>query len=179
VRHAADEELMMAVRDRADTRAFTILYERHAPVAVTVARKVLSSQAGAEDAVQEAFVAVWRHRASFRSEAGAFRPWLLQIVRNRSIDAVRRDQAHARQRTELDQDTLEAPLPPLRGDPTLRRALQELPPDQYRVLDLAYFVGLTHAAIAEVLDLPLGTVKGRMRLGLARLRATGEVQPAL
>jgi RNA polymerase sigma-70 factor (ECF subfamily) len=137
---------------------------------MSVALKVVRSRPAAEEAVQEAFVAAWRHRSSFRPEAGAFRPWLMRIVRNRAIDAWRREGVHARSRTELGEHAADAAPAGGEDQGPLKRAVQALPREQYRVLDLAYFVGLTHTAIAEILDVPLGTVKGRMRLGLQKLR---------
>jgi RNA polymerase sigma-70 factor (ECF subfamily) len=170
VRPVTDEELMAAVSARDDARAFGELYERYATLAMSVALKVVRSRPSAEEAVQDAFVAAWRHRSSFRPEAGAFRPWLMRIVRNRAIDAWRRDGVHRRSRAELGEHAA-ADMPRNSDEErALKGAVQALPREQYRVLDLAYFVGLTHTAIAEVLDVPLGTVKGRMRLGLQKLR---------
>jgi RNA polymerase sigma-70 factor (ECF subfamily) len=165
---------MAAVSARDDARAFGELYERYATLAMSAALKVVRSRPAAEEAVQDAFVAAWRHRSSFRPEAGDFRPWLMRIVRNRAIDAWRREGVHARSRAELGEYAADETPRDSGDERALKRAVQALPREQYRVLDLAYFVGLTHSAIAEVLGVPLGTVKGRMRLGLQKLREADE-----
>jgi RNA polymerase sigma-70 factor (ECF subfamily) len=137
----------------------------------------------AEEIVQEAFMSLWRSTARYDPTRGSVRSWVLRVVHNRTIDAFRRelswsshdvsdewitDALPARERTE---DEVER-----RTDARLvRSALDRLPDDQRRVIELAYFGGLSHAQIAAALGLPAGTVKGRMRLGLSKLRiALGE-----
>jgi RNA polymerase sigma-70 factor (ECF subfamily) len=178
-RTLADEDLMELVVG-GDTRAFAVLYDRHAAVAYSLAYRICGRRAAAEEAVQEAFLAAWRGRASYQSARGGLRLWLLALVRNRAIDAVR----HASVTTSRDvhDEGLSATLPALertddeverRSNAELvRRAMAELPDDQQRVIELSFFGGFTHSEIAAMLDLPPGTVKGRMRLGLTKLRAT-------
>ena len=177
---AIDVTLMRRVQ-AGDTAAFAALYDRHATAVFGVAHRMLRDRLAAEDATQETFLAVWRRRDRFSADRGAPRAWLLTIARNCAIDVVRRRRNH------LDQplgDTAELLASPDRTDDEVMRradvatmglALDELPDPQRQVLDLAYFAGLTHTEIATQLDVPLGTVKGRMRLGLHKL--AGHVEP--
>ena len=179
---------MDLVATGADTRAFAVLYDRHASVAYALAYRICGRRSAAEEVVQDAFLAAWRGRASFQSSRGALRPWILALVRNRAIDTVR----HASVTTSRDvhDDEVAAALPAReRTDLEVERrtdaervrgALEELPADQQRVIELAFFGGFTHTEIAVILGLPPGTVKGRMRLGLTRLRAAlGEPENAM
>ena len=183
----ADEDLMGLVAAGA-TRAFAVLFDRHAAVAYALAYRICGRRSSAEDVVQEAFLAAWRGRASYQSTRGGLRPWILTLVRNRAIDAVR----HASVTTsrDLHDEEVAATLPALertdveverRSDAEfVRGALRGLPADQQRVIELAFFGGFTHSEIAVILGLPPGTVKGRMRLGLMRLRAAlGEPENAM
>jgi RNA polymerase sigma-70 factor, ECF subfamily len=173
----ADEELMQLVGD-GDARAFETVYDRHGGAAFSLAYRITGNRAAAEDAVQEALVSIWRSRARYEPQRGSVRTWILGIVHNRTIDTVRRNLVHDRRRTsaegieeqhEADERTdVEA----MRRDEarTVRAALETLPGEQNRVIELAYFGGFTHSQIADMLDMPIGTVKGRMRLGLDKLR---------
>ena len=132
----------------------------------------------AEDVIQEAFLALWRSSARYDRARGSLRTWILGIVHNRAIDALRRSLVHdrrrasdegieerfeARERTEIEASRHEEAA-------SVRAALEELPAEQSRVIELAYFGGFTHSEIADMLDTPIGTIKGRMRLGLEKLR---------
>ena len=173
----ADEELMRLVR-RADPQAFALIYDRHCDAAFGLAYRMVGSRGLAEDVVQEAFLALWRGATRYDAARGSVRSWILGIVHNRAIDALRRTLVHERRRAT--DEGLERTLPSvertdaeaIRKDDArfVRRALEALPPDQRRVVELAYFSGYTHTEIAQAIDAPLGTVKGRMRLGLQRLR---------
>ena len=175
----ADEDLMQYVR-KGDARAFELLYERHCGVAFSLAYRMTGKRAQAEDVVQEAFLAVWRARERFRRDRGSLRSWLLGIVHNRAIDALRRGQVHAKRRASAEglEEREEAPertdAEAARREEAerVRTAIEELPEQQTRVIELAYFGGFTHTEIADMLDEPVGTVKGRMRLGLQKLRTT-------
>jgi RNA polymerase sigma-70 factor (ECF subfamily) len=148
--------------------------------------RVLGDAAAAEDIVQEAFLAVWRNAAGYDGARGTFRAWLMASVRNRCIDVLR----GPRRALKLD-DTIEATLDLTSGDDVwetvvlhlraqdVRRALDSLPDDQRTTINLAYFGGLTHAQIAAQMRVPLGTVKGRMRLALEKLRAVLASGPGL
>jgi RNA polymerase sigma-70 factor (ECF subfamily) len=175
----ADEELMVLVQG-GDSRALEVLYDRHGGPAYSLAHRVMGERQAAEDVTQEAFLSVWRTSASYDSLRGSVRSWLLQIVRNRAIDALRRASARGGRLDFDDEGLLEAQEAPERTEAEasrreraahVRGALQDLPRDQAQVLALAYFSGFTHSEIAELLDMPLGTVKGRMRLGLQKVRA--------
>jgi RNA polymerase sigma-70 factor, ECF subfamily len=176
----ADEELMALVQD-ADPRAFELLYERHGGAVFSLAYRIVGDRIAAQDISQEAFLSIWRSRLRYRPEYGSVRTWVLGIVHHRAIDALRRNTVHARRRaaaedTESIEERQEAPehtdAEAIRRDEaaSIRAALQSLPAEQSRVIELAYFGGFTHTEIADLLTLPVGTVKGRMRLGLGKLR---------
>lgn len=166
---------------RIDAEAFGALYDRHRVVAFSLARRIVGA-AGAEDTVQEAFMDLWRSASRYDAARGPVRPWLLGIVRNRSLDALRRLSVHERRRANASglDDWLAAPHAThddvLRAEAStaVRTALAALPPDQLKVLVLAYFGGWSQAEIAERLRVPLGTVKGRTRLALDKLRTALE-----
>jgi len=176
-RALADEDLMPLLR-RGDARAFEVLYERHAPAAFSLAYRMLGARGPAEDVMQEAFLGIWRAGARYDRARGSVRTWVLGIVHHRAIDALRRasvqdrrratdegleERVEARERTDVEVARREE----ARG---VRTALQALPREQSQVIQLAYFGGFTHTEIATMLDAPVGTVKGRMRLGLAKMR---------
>lgn len=178
LRRTADEDLMQLVRD-GEARAFEIVFDRHADAAFSLAYRMCGSRTRAEDVVQEAFLSLWRTGARYDSDRGSVRSWILGVVHNRAIDAFRH--ASARIAPELDSDVADQmPSAEWTTDEVERRdeaqhvrsALGELPSDQRHVIELAYFGGFTHTEIARMLELPTGTVKGRMRLGLAKLRVS-------
>jgi RNA polymerase sigma-70 factor (ECF subfamily) len=172
----ADEDLISLV-EAADAEAFATLYDRHSRAAFSLAYRMMGERQASEDVMQDAFLKVWRSAKSYRAERGSVRTWILSIVHNRGIDQIR-SQA-SRRRT---QDKIEASAP--RSQPSeafaetlrnsqrdqVREALDTLPPEQLKILELAYFSGYTHVEISDLLRLPLGTVKGRMRLGLKKIR---------
>ena len=175
--HLADEDLMQLVR-RGDAEAFEVVYERHATVAFSLAHRMTQSRNAAEDVVQEAFLSLWRSGARYDRARGSVRTWILGIVHHRAIDALRRASVHSRRRSddETAAERLEAPdkveEDVARRDEAaiVRNAMDILPADQLKVIELAYFGGFTHVEIAEMLEAPIGTVKGRMRLGLKKMR---------
>jgi RNA polymerase sigma-70 factor (ECF subfamily) len=161
-----------------DADAFEVILERHADAAFSLAYRMCATRSLAEDVTQEAFLALWRGGARYDRARGSVRTWALGIVHNRAVDALRRCNVHERRRSgeEGIAESLEAPE---RTDnqaignavaSEIRGALEDLPDEQRRVIELAYFGGFTHIEIASMLDLPLGTIKGRMRLGLHKLR---------
>ena len=177
----ADEELMALVRrGRAD--AFAVVYDRHSGPAFSLAYRICGSRAAAEDVLQEAFLSMWRSGARYDRARGSVRTWVLGIVHNRSIDALRRNAVHAGRRASDEgiEERFEAKdrtdVEAIRRDEaqSIRGMLEQLPRDQSRVIELAYFGGFTHAEIAEMLETPIGTIKGRMRLGLEKLRSAVE-----
>ena len=161
-----------------DPRAFEVVYERHCTAAFSLAYRICGVRASAEEAAQEAFLAIWRSGARYDRGRGSVRTWVLGVVHNRSIDMLRRTTVHERRRAndERAAESIEAPerteVEVARRDQarSVRVLVDALPDDQRRVIELAYFGGFTHEQIAGMLDAPLGTVKGRMRLALEKLR---------
>jgi RNA polymerase sigma-70 factor, ECF subfamily len=179
VRQLADEDLMTLV-DRKDEGAFEAFYERHGGPAFSLAHRIVGDRSLAEDVVQEAFLSIWRSKAGYDRARGSVRSWSLGIVRNRAIDALRRAATPAPKLDLDDEAVLESQQGAQLTDSeairretarSVRGVLRELPSEQSRVIELAYFGGFSHSEIAEMLGEPLGTIKGRMRLGLEKARA--------
>jgi RNA polymerase sigma-70 factor, ECF subfamily len=175
----ADEDLMPLMA-RKDAAAFEVYYDRHGGAAYSLAHRIVGDPQAAEDVTQEAFLSIWRSRARYDPMRGSVRAWTLGIVRNRAIDALRREGGRAPKLDLDDEAALERKAAPERTEAeALRRetarqvrgALGALPTEQSQVIELAYFGGFTHSEIAKMLGMPLGTVKGRMRLGLEKIRA--------
>ena len=155
-----------------DQSAMADLYDRYSGVVYGVALRVLGNTTAAEDVVQEIFLQLWRNPRAFDAERGRLAPWLAVIARNRAID-------HLRKRPRED-DIDELPISTgvdLESDSAqklaiekVRAALAQLPPDQCKALEMAYFQGMTHTEIAGKTGEPLGTVKTRIRTGLLALR---------
>ncbi len=173
-----DEELMPLVAAK-DPEAFEVFYDRHGGPAYSLAYRIVGDRSAAEDVVQEAFLSIWRSGARYDRARGSVRAWALGIVRNRAIDALRRQAGGAPKLTFDDDAVLEQrPAPDYTDEQALRNeeaerlrgALTELPGEQSKVIELAYFGGFSHSEIAEMLSMPLGTVKGRMRLGIEKIR---------
>jgi RNA polymerase sigma-70 factor, ECF subfamily len=176
----------MQLVQRGQAPAFEVVYERHAGAAFSLAYRITGTRAMAEDVVQEALLGVWRSGGRYERARGSVRTWVLGIVHNRAIDAVRRASVHHRRRSTDEQAAERVQAREHTHDEAarrleaqaVRRALETLPGDQTHVIELAYFGGFTHIEIAELLEVPLGTVKGRMRLGLQKMRgALTEVAP--
>jgi len=137
------------------------------------------NRVAAEDVTQEAFLAIWRSGARYDRARGSVRTWVLGIVHNRAIDSLRRSVVHDRRRASDEgieerfeaKERTEAEVARRDEARSVRELIDELPAEQSRVIELAYFGGFTHTEIAEMLKTPIGTVKGRMRLGLEKLRA--------
>lgn len=161
-----------------DADAFEVVLERHSDAIFALAYRMCGRRSLAEDVAQEAFLALWRSGERYDRSRGSVRTWALGVTHNRAVDMLRRAGVHDRRRASDDdiEERLQAP------DSTdgqaisnvatheVRGVLEELPTEQRRVIELAYFGGFTQTEIASILDAPLGTVKGRMRLGLAKLR---------
>ena len=165
-----------------DRAAFDELYRRYAPAAYGLAYRLTGQQVLAQDVVADSFLALWRAPQAYDPSRGPFRAFFLSLVHHRAVDTIRREE-RMRSRNERASN-----LEPLAGEDVaeavvddddlsirrqeVRTALATLPPDQRRVLEMAYFDGLTQASIAERLDIPLGTVKTRTLAAMRKLRAT-------
>jgi len=171
--HLSDEALL-ALASRNDEAALGELYDRYGRVAYGLALRVLRDRALAEDAVQEAFLAVWRSAGTFLAEQGKPSTWILTLVHRRAVDLVRREERRrAEPLDELAQPTGEATDEEawLRAQrQVVQEALRKLPAEQREALELAYYGGFTQSELAERLGQPLGTIKSRMFTGLKRLR---------
>lgn len=161
-----------------DLGALDRLYEHYGAMAFSIAYRITGDRTAAEDVVQEAFLGAWRNAARYVDARGSVRTWLFSIVHHRAIDAIRR----RRPTTELPE--FDASLPEALTLPdtwaeveqrldrdTVRAALTTISEVQREAIELAYFSGLSQTEIAERTGVPLGTVKGRLRLGLSGLRA--------
>jgi RNA polymerase sigma-70 factor (ECF subfamily) len=173
----ADEELMQLMR-QGDARAFEVIYERHATAAFSLAYRMTGRRPAAEDVVQEAFLSLWRSGARYDRTRGSVRTWVLGIVHHRAIDALRRSMPHDRRRASDEgieerfeaEDRTDLQAARRQEAAEVRDALAALPDEQSRAIELAYFGGFSHSEIAAMLETPIGTVKGRIRLGLEKLR---------
>ena len=175
----SDEALINALAEGAEW-AMEPLYERYNRVLYSLTCRMVADHQVAEDLLQEAFLSVWRRASSYSPQSGTVRSWLISIVHHRTIDYLRavRRRAGLKEVTweevELDErtafpDVWEEALRSVQSA-QLRAALLNIPLEQRIVIELAYFQGWTHSEIAEGCELPLGTVKARMRLGLSRLK---------
>jgi RNA polymerase sigma-70 factor (ECF subfamily) len=173
--HLSDEALVALVA-RADEDALAELYDRVGRIAYGLALRVLRDERHAEDAVQEAFLQVWRSAATFRAERAKASTWILTLVHRRAVDLVRREER--RQADPLTDDSAFGQAPEdteeaawLRFErERVQAALKQLPDVQREALELAYYGGFSQSELAERLGVPLGTIKSRMFAGLARLR---------
>jgi RNA polymerase sigma-70 factor, ECF subfamily len=167
----SDAELLARVGER-DREAFEILYGRYVRPVFSLALRRLGDRGHAEDAVQEAFAAIWRSASTYRPERGAAGGWLYTVARNAIVDRLRRNGPSTD--SELPELAATEPGPPQRAEDSyiswrVHRALEELQPREREVIELAYWSGMSQSEVAQYLGLPLGTVKTRTRSGLARL----------
>lgn len=177
-RHELDDLALIAAIAGGDAAALDQLYVRFRPAAFATAYAVLRDPAAAEDILHDAFLNVWRNAASYRPERGAVRAWLMTIVRNAAIDHHRARRFVIQPAIDIEQyerhgrveDDVASTVSTAADAQRLRAALRTLPAAQRDAVEMAFFAGLTHAEIADRTGLPLGTVKGRLRLGLRRLR---------
>ncbi|HXA29016.1 MAG TPA: sigma-70 family RNA polymerase sigma factor [Candidatus Angelobacter sp.] len=170
-----DDAALLALAAGA-TDAMAVLYDRHGAAAYRTAMILLREPASAEEVVQEAFLAVWRNRGRFDPGRGSFRPWLLSIVRNRARDRIRArrvrpESADDRWDTPSDAVDVWEEVSAEAERQRVRRALSSLPGDMRRMFGLAFYEGFSQSEISARLEMPLGTVKSKMRRGLQRLRS--------
>jgi RNA polymerase sigma-70 factor (ECF subfamily) len=177
---ASDAELLARVGER-DQAAFELLYRRYVRPVFGLALRRLGDRGHAEDAVQEAFAAIWRSASTYRPERGAAGGWMYTVARNAIVDRLRRSGPIAD--AELPELVSAGPGPDEQAEQSdvawrVHRALEELQPREREVIELAYWSGMSQSEVADYLGLPLGTVKTRTRSGLARLASLleGELQ---
>lgn len=174
-----DEQLVVRIA-AGDERALAVLHARHLRLALAVAHRIVRDSGAANEVVQDAFLDLWRTAPDYDPTRATLTTWLLRLVRLRAIDRVRRDGAERRGDGQgamtLDHalevassDDVDADVQDQARAVRVRAALDELPPDQRRVVELAFLGEYTHTELAEQLDLPLGTVKTRCFRGLTRL----------
>lgn len=172
-----DDDVMRLVVADESVAAFEVLYDRYRDRCHSVARAVCRDDGRAQEAVQEAFISIWRSRANYE-DRGNVAAWVMTVVRHRALDVARRDGPHVAHRgdenllrlTSMPDSVVQTVADRARTHAVVD-VLAELPAAQKEVITLAFYGQLTHLEIAAHLDLPLGTVKGRMRLGMRRLRA--------
>jgi len=173
-----DEELLTLVGQR-DQIAFEAFYDRFERRAFSLAYRVIGERSAAEDTVQEAFLSIWKSGERYDQTRGSAGAWALGIVRNRAIDTLRSKASRTPTLDSDDDGVLESRSSENRTDEQVMRretqhevrtVISELPEKQSKVINLAFFGGFSQSEISSMLDLPLGTVKGRMRLGLERIR---------
>jgi RNA polymerase sigma-70 factor (ECF subfamily) len=178
-----DEQLMARLAMR-DIKAFEALYDRYGTLVYSTALRVVGDVQLAEDIAQEVFLRIWRRPDHYVPQRGRFVTWLLSVARNGAVDQIRTRGRRRRHETAGDEAARELPADEGR-DPALmaqladerqkvRHALTNLPAEQRRVIEMAYYGGYTQQEIAELLSQPLGTVKTRIRLAMQKLRAALE-----
>jgi len=173
-----DEQLISAIC-QGEESAIETLYDRYHRYAYALAYRILRDQVASEDIVQDAFLSIWRKASSYQAQNGSVQSWIQAIVRNRAIDKIRasahRDyqwiplQADNEQDPPSEQPEVWEQVWQSEQHRIIREAMEQIPGEQRMVIELAYFGGLTHAEISEQCQIPLGTVKGRMRLGLQKM----------
>lgn len=174
---APDDVALLERIGRHDPEGIALLYDRYSGAAFALAYHLLRDRCAAEDVVQGAFLNVWRRACTYDARPGTARAWLLTIVHHQAINVLRSTRSRSGMAFDIEN------IGPLAGDEDIaatvergldreevRAALMTLPSDQQQVVILAYFGGLTHRDISECAAIPLGTVKGRMRLALEKLR---------
>jgi len=175
-----DEYLISAIC-KGEESAIEVLYERYHRYAYSLAYRVLRDPVASEDIVQDAFLSIWRKASSYQAQNGSVQSWIQAIVRHRAIDKIRASAHREYQWTPLQADNEQDP-PGEQPDVweqawqseqhrIIREVMLQIPSEQRMVIELAYFGGLTHAEISEQCHIPLGTVKGRMRLGLQKMKS--------
>jgi len=179
-RELSDQELIERIRDNQDKRAMEALYDRYARPVYSLAYRVLREQRAAEDVVQDVFFGFWQRPYSYVDERGAFGPWVLRVTRNRAIDVLRKRSRELSPGPDEHATLFEERIVDQEPEPgeqvwahtvarEVRVAMQQLTDAQKQVIELAYFHGLTQSEMSDRLDIPLGTIKTRVRTALRRL----------
>jgi RNA polymerase sigma-70 factor (ECF subfamily) len=180
------DDRMLDLLARAEPEGIEMLYDRYSALAYTLAFRVLNDAGAAEDVVQEAFLSVWRRASTYRSDRGSLRTWVCSIVHHRALDRLRGRAGRARQDLALEHapiavtsvsDTWDQVVEVLERE-QLKTALSELSMEQRETIELAYYGGYSQTEISDLMQVPLGTVKGRTRLALRKLRGLLELPVA-
>ena len=181
-----DDITLLQRSSAGDSDALLALHKRYANLVYSMAWRVLNDVGLAEDVTQDVFVKIWQGGRRYDPALGRFSTWILTVTRFAAIDRLRRERRQPRPLEPFSQDGGEpAALEDMPGDDHavwergrhLHLLVEQLPAEQRQVLELAYFGGLTHSELAAHLDLPLGTVKGRLRLALEKLRVWWQEDP--
>jgi RNA polymerase sigma-70 factor (ECF subfamily) len=177
---------MLDLLTRAEPEGIEMLYDRYSGLAYTLAFRVLNDAGAAEDVVQDAFLSIWRRASTYRSDRGSLRTWVCSIVHHRALDRLRGRAGRARQDVALEHapieatsvtDTWDRVAAELERD-EVRTAMANLSMEQRETIELAYFGGYSQTEISDLMRVPLGTVKGRTRLALRKLRGVLEYRMA-
>ena len=180
-RTTTDELQLLRAIARRDQQAFLQLYQQYCNLVFSLSLRVLRHQAVAEEVTQDVFLKIWQQPERWNPALGQFSSWLLTITRNAAIDRLRKEQRHP-----IPNDSSEEPFlaqhieasisenPLWFEGQILARLIHELPPEQRQLIELAFYQGYTHSELADGLQIPLGTVKTRLRSGLQKLRAAWE-----
>jgi len=180
------DDRMLDLLARAEPEGVEMLYDCYSALAYTLAFRVLNDAGAAEDVVQEAFLSVWRRASTYRSDRGSLRTWVCSIVHHRALDRLRGRAGRARQDLALEHapiavtsvsDTWDQVVEVLERE-QLKTALSELSMEQRETIELAYYGGYSQTEISDLMQVPLGTVKGRTRLALRKLRGLLELPVA-
>lgn len=171
------EERLVALLMEGSPEGVEALYDAYGALAYTLALRVLSDEHAAEDVVQECFLAVWRKAESYHPARGSLRSWICTIARNRAIDRLRSNRSHSRFDIPIEA-AIDAPgvsdtwasVAAALSRQQIREALDALPLEQRQTIEMAYYGGYSQSEISEAMGVPLGTVKGRARLALLKLR---------
>ena len=165
---------------RSEPEGMEMLYDRFSALAYTLALRILRDPESAEDVVQESFLSIWRRASTYRSDRGSLRTWVCSIVHHRALDSLRGRSGRARRDVPLEHapvavssisDTWDRVVAELERD-EVARALAGLSVEQRETIELAYYGGYSQTEISSLMNVPVGTVKGRTRLALRRLRTT-------
>lgn len=171
------DEILLQRIALGDEEAFSLLYDRYGKPAYSLARRIVGDGGEAEDVIQDAFLNIWRMARSFHTAKGNARSWVLAVVHHKAIDVCRRRRGKPTmsQLEDFQQPLIEAPevwqeVADILDRQAIGKAMDQLPEGQRQAIELAYFGGYSHGEIAKLTQLPLGTVKSRLRTGMEKLR---------
>jgi RNA polymerase sigma-70 factor, ECF subfamily len=175
------DEQVLELLVQGSPEGIEMLFDRYGRLAYSLALRILGDAGAAEETVQDAFMSIWRRSSTYRAERGSLRTWVCSIVHNRAIDGLRGRSGRARQDLPIEaaspqqelSDTWDAVAAELERQ-DIRRLLDQLPAEQRQTIELAYYSGYSQTEISALLRVPLGTVKGRTRMALGKLRSALE-----